>query len=224
MSFLKQCIDENIPIWEKCLNSEFLTKFADGSLSEECFKGYIVDDSLYLREYSKVFAWGIINAENMEEIRNYYSMLAFVNEAEDSTRLYYLKRYGLTDEKIQRLPARAENKAYVDTMIAAAKNGSVAECMMAGLPCMLSYQWLFDELLRRNPEVINTVYGRFAADYAGERYLEVCQKWISFTEEVCKSLSVEEENKCREIFSACSEHELHFWEMSAKPRTDFAVV
>ena len=103
MSFLDTCIQDSLPIWRSCLETPFLRRMADGTLDEECFKGYIVDDSLYLREYSKVFAWGMIHSNDMEEIRNYYSLLAFVNEAEDSTRRYYLKRYGLLDEEIQRL-------------------------------------------------------------------------------------------------------------------------
>ena len=48
----------------------------------ECLKGYIVEDSLYLREYAKVFAWGMTKAEDMDAIRSYYSLLSFVNEGE----------------------------------------------------------------------------------------------------------------------------------------------
>ena len=69
MKFVESCVADSLPIWEACLETEFLKKMADGSLSEDCFKGYIVDDSLYLREYAKVFAWGILGAEDMEEIR-----------------------------------------------------------------------------------------------------------------------------------------------------------
>ena len=220
MTFLEQCIEDSLPIWETCLQGNFLQQLAKGTLSEESFKGYIVEDSLYLREYSKVFAWGIINSENIEEIGNYYSMLAFVNEGEGSTRKYYLKRYGLTDEQIQGLPLRGENEAYVKTMIEAAKDGQAAECMMATLPCMISYQWIFTELLKRYPQVKATVYDRFVSDYESEEYREVCERWIEFTEEVCQTLSVEEKNKCMSIFHACSKHELQFWKMSEQPRRD----
>ena len=60
MKFVESCVADSLPIWDACLETEFLKKMADGSLSEDCFKGYIVDDSLYLREYAKVFAWGIL--------------------------------------------------------------------------------------------------------------------------------------------------------------------
>lgn len=157
MTFLEECIQDSLPVWKRCLNTPFVRGIGDGTLDESCFKGYIVDDSLYLREYTKVFAWGILHSHDMDEIRSYYSLLAFIRESEDRTRQYYLERYQLTDREIQPLPLRVENQAYVDYMIAAAREGQgAAECMMACLPCMLSYGWIFGELIRRAPGVKDT--------------------------------------------------------------------
>ena len=221
MSFLDVCINDSLPIWRACLDTPFLRGIADGTLDEACFKGYIIDDSLYLREYSKVFAWGMIHSDDMEEIRNYYSLLAFVNEAEDSTRRYYLKRYGLRDEQIQHLPLRPENRAYVDFMLNTAKNASgAAACMMACLPCMLSYGWIFGQMLNQSPAVQDTVYARFVNDYAGERYESICRTWAAFTDKVCAEIPPEQEEPCLKIFRTCSEHEYHFWEMAARPRDE----
>ena len=221
MTFLEECIQDSLPIWESCLETEFLKGVADGTLSEACFKGYIVDDSLYLREYSKVFAWGMIHSQDMAEIRNYYSLLSFVNESEDATRRYYLRRYDITDEEIQPLPLRPENRAYVDCMLTAAREGAgAAECMMACLPCMLSYAWIFGEVIRRFPQVRDSPYWPFVRDYAGDRYEAVCRTWSDFTDRACAGLSPERQKACLEIFRACSLHELRFWEMSAKPRAD----
>ena len=170
MSFLDGCIQDSLPVWRACLDTEFLRGIADGTLDEACFKGYIVDDSLYLREYSKVFAWGILHSRDMEEIRNYYSLLSFVNEAEDSTRRYYLKRYHLKDEAIQPLPLRPQNQAYVDYMLRTAQNADdAADCMMACMPCMLSYGWIFGQLLKTAPAVQSSPYATFVNDYAGNR-------------------------------------------------------
>ena len=65
MNFLEECIQDSLPIWEACLETEFLKGVADGSLPEDCFMGYIVDDSLYLRAYARVFAWGMTKAQTM---------------------------------------------------------------------------------------------------------------------------------------------------------------
>ena len=77
-TFVQQLVQESLPVWEQCLHSEFLERLADGTLDEACFKGYIVEDSLYLREYAKVFAWGMTKAKDMQTIRTYYSLLSLV--------------------------------------------------------------------------------------------------------------------------------------------------
>lgn len=221
MSFLDACIQDSLPVWRTCLDTEFLRGIADGTLDEACFKGYIVDDSLYLREYSKVFAWGILHSRDMEEIRNYYSLLSFVNEAEDSTRRYYLKRYHLKDEAIQPLPLRPQNQAYVDYMLRTAQNADdAADCMMACMPCMLSYGWIFGQLLKTAPAVQSSPYATFVNDYAGNRYDSICKAWADFTEAACANAAPERRAHRMEIFRSCSQHELHFWEMAARPRTD----
>ena len=220
-SFVQQLVQESLPVWEQCLHSEFLERLADGTLDEACFKGYIVEDSLYLREYAKVFAWGMTKAADMQTIRTYYSLLSFVNESEDAERLRCLRQFGLTDEGIQSLPLRPENRAYVDYMIDTARNSEgAAECMMACLPCMLSYSWIFQKLLKEHPAVQSAPYGALVADYAGRDYEEACRDWAAFAEKTCEGLSPERLVRCREIFHACSVYELDFWAMAALPRSD----
>ena len=219
--FVDALVQESLPVWQQCLDSEFLRKLENGTLDEACFKGYIVEDSLYLREYAKVFAWGMTKAETMDTIRTYYSLLSFVQENEDVTRLHYLERFGLPEASIQSLPLRPENRAYVDCMIDAAKQGEgEAECIMACLPCMLSYGWLFQKILSRTPAVADTLFGPLVQDYAGPGYEAACHEWAVYAEKACSGLTPERLARCREIFHACSEHELHFWEMAAKPRED----
>lgn len=224
MSFVEICVRDSLPVWEDCLNSLFLRRLEQGTLDEACFMGYIVDDSLYLREYAKVFAWGMTKAERMEDIRACYSPLAFVNEGEDATRLAYLRRYGLRDEAVQGLPQRPENRAYTDCMIEAARDGEgMAECMMACLPCMISYGWIFQKLLARTPSVRDTVYWPLVRDYAGPSYEAACRQWAAYTDRVCADLPPARQARCLEIFRACSVHELHFWQMSEQPRQDLSL-
>ena len=146
LPFVSALVQADLPVWEQCLQAEFLQKMENGTLSEDCFKSYLVEDSLYLREYAKIFAWGMTKATTMAAMRTYYSLLSFVQENEDLTRLRYLEQYGLREADIQSLPLRPESRAYLDCMIDAARTGEgEAECLMACLPCMLSYGWLFQK-------------------------------------------------------------------------------
>ena len=50
---------------------------------------YIVEDTIYLFYYAKVFAYAIAKANDFEEMRFYYSMLSFVNNSEVNIREKY---------------------------------------------------------------------------------------------------------------------------------------
>ena len=221
MTFVEECVRDSLPLWQESLETPFLRGRADGTLDEDCFLGYIVEDSLYLREYAKVFAWGILHARSMSEVRAYYSLLSYVNESEDATRLKILEQYGLTDEAVQALPLRPENQAYVDTMIDAARQGEgAAECLMACLPCMLSYIWIFEKLVEAHPGAVDTKYGALVREYVSKEYGDVCRQWAVFADTVCEGLDEARKARCREVFRACSQHEYNFWRMCEKPRED----
>ena len=221
LPFVSALVQADLPVWEQCLQAEFLQKMENGTLSEDCFKSYLVEDSLYLREYAKIFAWGMTKATTMAAMRTYYSLLSFVQENEDLTRLRYLEQYGLREADIQSLPLRPESRAYLDCMIDAARTGEgEAECLMACLPCMLSYGWIFQKLLEEKPSVQDTLYGTLVVDYADKGYEAACRDWAVFAEKVCEGLSDERLARCREIFHACSVYELDFWAMAALPRSD----
>ena len=100
LPFVSALVQADLPVWEQCLQAEFLQKMENGTLSEDCFKSYLVEDSLYLREYAKIFAWGMTKATTMAAMRTYYSLLSFVQENEDLTRLRYLEQYGNYKAKV----------------------------------------------------------------------------------------------------------------------------
>ena len=156
--FWEELMQENLPIWQQCLDSDFCSRWEKVLCRRNAWKGIWWMDSLYLREYAKVFALGMLKAKDMETIRNYYSLLSFVNEGEGATRLRYLQHFGLDDAQVQKLEQRKENREYTQTMLRAAEEGEgEAECMMACLPCMLSYSWIFKRLLKQYPQVKDTI-------------------------------------------------------------------
>ena len=108
LPFVSALVQAELPVWEQCLQTEFLQKLENGTLSEDCFKSYLIEDSLYLREYAKIFAWGMTKATTMAAMRTYYSLLSFVQENEDLTRLRYLEQYGLRECNFERYASRRE--------------------------------------------------------------------------------------------------------------------
>lgn len=215
MSFMKEAIEKVKPIWDSCVHSDFVQGLKEGTLAEEKFKNYMIQDSLYLIGYAKVFGQAIYYANTFEEIQVYYNMLSFVSDTESQARLDFLKPYGLTDADIAKMPSTPENKSYVDFMLHVAKGGNGTEILMAVLPCMVAYSYVFTTIANEAKEA-NSKYWNFIKDYASVDYANNCKVWCDFADEKIQELSDEQQEKLFHIFEKGSEHELEFWHMAYK--------
>ena len=65
MSFIEDLWAGIKPIYRKILDHPFIKGLVDGSLEEERFRFYVVQDALYLREYAKSIA--LLSAKAPEE-------------------------------------------------------------------------------------------------------------------------------------------------------------
>ncbi|WP_252238485.1 TenA family protein [Clostridium sp. VAP51] len=214
MSFVKTLVDNSMDIWEAYLKHPFIIELQQGTLDIEKFKNYIVQDSIYLKEYARVYALGMYKSKTLKEIQNFYSILSFVNADETSTRLKYLKEWNITQEDIEVAEVKKENKEYIDFMMKIAEKQQVPEILMATLPCMFSYCYIGKEIKKNNPNIELTKYWDFIQDYASDLYAQSCIEWGNYAEELCKDFDTDKKTKLIKIFRQASICEMKFWDMS----------
>lgn len=214
MSFIRETVDGAMDIWEQCLRHPFLTELHEGRLPEQKFTNYIVQDTIYLREYARVFGIGIQRSETYRDIRVFYSQLGFVTNHESAARVRWLAEHGISEEEADRTPPLPACRDYTRFMLGEAAAGGLPEIMMATLPCTLSYYYLFDRLLKEYPGVREQPYWYVISEYTGEGYREVCEALGKYTEGICRDLPSQRLEALRWIFRRASEHELAFWEMA----------
>lgn len=119
----------------------------------------------------------------------------------------------MVDDDIELIAPLPENKNYIDFLFEIAERGNGCEILMAVLPCMLSYSYIFRKLAEE-PESRRSRYWDFIQDYADDRYADNCKKWCAFAEKKCGSLSEAERKKLEGIFERAGHLELDFWNMA----------
>lgn len=216
MTFMEETVAGVQEIWDACADSGFLKEMAEGTLPKKKFFDYIVQDSIYLRGYLKEFAFAMTKSNTLKEMQMYYSLLGYVNDGENTTRLNYLKEYGMTDADVDNTAMRPQCKAYLDFLFENAVNGTQEEILMATMPCMLGYSYVFETLKRRAPQVLEGFFAPLVNDYACEGYRECCAFWADVVNSKCSDLSDERKSQLREIFKQASLHELYFWQMAGE--------
>ena len=65
-------------IWEGYLTHPFVQGIADGSLAAEKFRFYLLQDYLYLFDYAKVFAQGVVKSREPEVMRTFASYVSSI--------------------------------------------------------------------------------------------------------------------------------------------------
>lgn len=211
---LESIIRGSMDLWEGYLTHPFITGLADGTLSDERFLHYLIQDTLYLREYARVFAMAMYRSSTMEEIRAYYSILSFVQSDESTFRLRCLQEAGLDSAAVDRMDFCPENRAYCDFMLEMAEQHGVIEILMAILPCMFSYAWLFARLTERYPAICESRYWPFIEGYTSEAYADDCRSWADFTEQRLQQADAQELARLGDLFRRSSQYEAGFWDMS----------
>ena len=213
MSFMEGILRQNMPVWDKCIATMFVQDMKDGTLPIEDFKEYMIQDSIYLKNYARVYGKAIYHAETLREIQLYYSILNFVTDTESVVRLNYLRQFGMKDDDIEFIDPLPENQNYIDFLFDTAERGNGCEILMAVLPCMLSYSYIFRKLADE-PESRKSKYWDFIQDYADDRYAESCKEWCDFADKKCGSLSEVDQKKLGSIFEKVGYLELEFWNMA----------
>ena len=211
---LDRIISDSIPIWDECINTPFIQEITDGTIEDEKVLKYIVEDSIYLLEYAKCFAYEIAKCKTLENIRYFYGILGFVNESETSVRREFIKNHGLTDFQVETKAPDTACKEYTDFMISHCKDGTLQEGLMSILPCMLSYQYIFKKVYNIKPSLLKTKYAGLLEFYCCDEYKDLAEEWKEYASKLCGEVSAEEEKHLTEIFRKSSEFELNFWKMS----------
>lgn len=217
MSFMEEVLKQNKPVWDECIATPFVQDLKSGKLPIEDFKEYMIQDSIYLKNYARVYGKAIYHAATLREIQLYHSILNFVTDTESAVRLNYLRQFGISDDEIEFIDPLPENQNYIDFLLETAERGNGCEILMAVLPCMLSYSYIFRKLARK-PESRKSRYWDFIEDYADKQYAESCKEWCAFADQKCGSLSETEQKRLGRIFEKAGFLELDFWNMAYRDK------
>lgn len=206
-------------IWAEYHTHPFVRGIADGTLDEEKFRYYMVQDYLYLIDYAKVFAIGVAKARDPETMRLFAGYVHQILDGEMDIHKGYMQRLGIPLEEAERAPVALDNLSYTSYMLRVAYDEGPAEIAAAILSCALSYEYIAKEIVARDPAAADhPFYGEWVRGYADPGYAESNQVLVDLTERLTRDYSEAQLEHLTEIFIACSRYEGAFWDMAWEMR------
>ena len=214
MSFAHELMDRAMPIWNQFLTHPFIQQLADGSLDKDGFKRYLIQDTLYLKYFSKVHAQAFIKCDDIEIMRETYGGLKVIVADESYMHIRYLRDLGCSEKEALSTPLAPECQAYVDFMMKTAIEGSVAEGLISLMPCTFSYHFIAKHIYEKAVAlgtIEDNYYSDWICDYLGSAYVGMYNSNINLCNRIACDLSDTEKERLFEIFIKSSEYELAFW-------------
>ena len=202
------------PVWAQCLNHPFVTGLGDGSLPVEKFRYFMLQDYLYLFDYARVFALGVVKARDPELMRSFAASVESILNGEMKIHRAYMQRLGVTEAQVFAVQPALDNLSYTHYMLSVANAGTPVEIVASILACSWSYAEIGQALAKLPGALEHPFYGEWVQSYAGEEYAAMNQGLIDLMNKLAENVSDEQLEHLKEIFVNCSRYELGFWDMA----------
>lgn len=215
MTTTEKLLDAVKEIWEGYHTHPFVKGIGDGSLDKEKFKYYMIQDYLYLVDYTKVFAVGAAKANDLETMRIFAGYIHAILDGEMDIHKAYMKRLGISLTEAFNAPAALDTVSYTSYMLRAAYEAGPAETAAAILSCALSYEVIAKRIAKENPDAPDhPFFGEWIQGYANDAYHEQNLVLIDLMNRLAEGYSDEQLARLTEIFTICSKYEKAFWDMA----------
>ena len=179
MTMTERLLEATKEIWDGYNETPFVKGIADGSLDHEKFKYYMIQDYLYLLDYTKVFSIGTAKAKNLDAMRLFAGYTHSILDGEMDIHRAYMTRLGIAKEEAEQTPVALDNLLlYLLICFVSAYEEGEAEVMAAILSCALSYELSRRRSLRSiRPARKHEFYGEWVSGYASDSYHEDMRCW-----------------------------------------------
>ncbi len=212
MAFTDILFERVAPIWNEQLIHPFVRGIGDGSLEEEKFKRWVVQDYVYLKEFARVFAWATAKSDLLESMSWYAAVLNLTLNTEMALHRDYAKRFGITTDELEATSMWPTNRAYTDFLIRTAADGDMSDLVAALLPCAWGYVYVGQHLAKNDPPP-DQRYADWIAQYASKEFADASDWLKTEMNRLAEYTSERKKDRLSELFVISSRYELKFWDM-----------
>ena len=175
----------------------------------------MLQDYLYLYDYAKVFALGVVKAKEPSMIRRFSAFVEDTLGGEMDIHSGYMERLGITEEDVARATKSLANASYTSYMLNVGFRGDELDILVAILSCAWSYAEIGDRLKKKYQESVNhPFYGEWVKGYTSREYNDMNDELLYLVNILGESAGKKRREELKEIFINCSRYEAMFWDMA----------
>ena len=201
-------------IWESYNEHPFVKGIAYGTLPVDNFRFYMLQDHLYLMQYAKVFALGVIKAEKESDMRIFADLIKATLDTENAVHQDYLKRLGITKEMVDNAEKSLVTESYTNYMISISFKEGLAELAATVLACSWSYKLIGDFMETIPGSKDHEFYGHWINTYTSKEFRDCNDVMIDLVDRLTENYTEKQIENLEKILVDCSRYEYMFWDMA----------
>jgi thiaminase/transcriptional activator TenA len=201
--------------WQSYVDHEFVRRMADGTLPQQAFRHYLVQDYLFLIHFARAYALAIYKGNCLEEMRAAHEGLKAILDIEMDLHVGLCGEWGLTPADLEAAPESRATLAYTRFVLETGLRGDLLDLHVALAPCVIGYAEIGRHLASQPGGLDNeNPYWVWIAEYAGEEYQSVAVGARRTLDDLARrSLTEERFPLLARVFRQATRLEADFWQM-----------
>ncbi|MCW2307434.1 thiaminase II [Rhodobium gokarnense] len=201
--------------WRAYTDHEFVRQMGDGSLSQDAFRHYLVQDYLFLIHFARAYALAVYKGRNLADMRAAAAGISAILDVEMNLHLKLCGEWGLAPEEIEAAPEARATMAYTRFVLDTGLRGDLLDLHVALAPCIIGYAEI-GAALAEVPGALEEAnpYSVWIREYAGTEYQEIAEAARANLDRLAAdSLTEARFPKLSVIFDQATRLEADFWQM-----------
>ena len=214
--FSEQAWQQTAPLRGAIHAMPFNAELAAGTLSQARFQGYIIQDALYLGEYSRVLALAAARGPDSATLRSFAESALEAVAVEQILHERYLTDFGIDPSDLARAEPSPDCLGYTSFLLATAYHEPWEVLVAALLPCFWLY-WDVGNAIARVAAPDNP-YRAWIDTYADEGFGNAVKAVIGITDTAADGASAIVRQRMAKAFERCCQYEWLFWDGAYRQR------
>lgn len=194
----------------------FNRELAAGTLGRDRFQAYIVQDALYLAQYSRALAIAAAKAPHTEALQQFAHSAVGAVAVEQALHARYLREFGVDPAAIAEAEPSPDCLAYTNFLMATAYHDPWAVLVAALLPCFWIYGDVGSAIAERAAP--DSPYRAWIDTYADEEFAAAVRAVVALTDEAAAKASPAVRAHMLAAFGRSSQYEWLFWDSAYQRR------
>ena len=214
MGFITEIENQTLSIRQAILEHPFITGIGDGSLPVDRFKYYVIQDYVYLIDYSRALAIASARAIDLQDMSWFAGLLDETLNQEMALHRSYCQEFGINLQELESVEPASTTKSYTNFLLKTAYQGSFGELVASLLPCQWGYWEIVDHLLKRGLPTSAPLYAQWIKMYTSEEFTELAHQIREMADRIGGGAGLAEQAAMRQAYTDSVRLEHRFWDMA----------